>query len=239
MLDKAKILSGKDIVINEQITLRQPTVEEVINFGEQRFLNVFYSFCSIPSDMKSVLWDLNIDFMKISDWELFISLTRGFSQEDTSLIFGEIDFSQMLPIQMDESTVVLSSPDGIVITEEIYLSFIDYVREIVGYVLKREKAVNKATKLAMIEDDRINRTHKKSGTDDSFVCTTIISLVNTEEFPYNYQSVLTITFYQLLKSFYQIQKKKSACALYQGSMSGFMDSSKIDKKAFNWIYTER
>ena len=36
----------------------------------------------------------------------------------------------------------------------------------------------------------------------------------------------------------QVQTKKQSCALLQGSMSGFMDTSKIDKKLLNWMYEE-
>ena len=246
-LDKCKILAGKDIPINEEITLKQPTVGEVIDFGESRFFNTFYSFCSIPSDMKSFLWDLKIDFMKISDWELFINLTRNLSADDTRLIFNNIDFSsydigQISEDGKDEPKVILYHLNedrkiDHIIDEDMYNSFIDYVREMIGYSLKREKAMNKVTKMAMIEEDRINRAHPKKNSDESFLFTAIVSLVNTEEFKYTYESVLDITIYQLMKSFYQIQNKKSACALYQGSMSGFVDTSKIDKKAFNWTYT--
>lgn len=250
-LDKSKVLVGNDIPINEFITLKQPTVEEIIDFGEQRFFNTFYTFCSIPSDMKSFLWDMKIDFTKMSDWELFINLTRNITSEDTKLIFGdEIDFSKLEiygePDEEGNQKPILcrvireenQKPYiDLIINEETYLSFIDYVREMVGYKLKREKAANKVTKMVMIEEDRINRLHPKKSNDDPFIFSAIISLVNTEEFPYTYESVKEITIYQLMKSFYQVQKKKSACALYQGSMSGFVDTSKIDKNNFQWIYT--
>lgn len=237
MLDKAQVLRGKPIVINQQITLYQPTVDQVIEFGEKRFFNIFYTLCSIPSDMKSALWDMKIDYMEISDWNLFINLCRGMSVEETFLIFGDnIDFSKMqLAKNNDTEEIVMIAENGLIIDEAIYLEFIDIIREMIGYVLKREKAANKATKLALIEEDRMKR--RKKTKDESFISSAIISLVNTEEFSYTYKSVLDITLYQLIKSYYQIQKKKSACALYQGSMGGFIDTSKINKSNFQWIYT--
>lgn len=236
-LDKAKILKGSDIHINDFITLHQPKVGEVIDFGEQQFFSTFYTFCSIPSDMKSVLWDIGQDWNKMKDWELFINLTRNMTRDDTCLIFGDLDFSKMQLMQNNETGEIVLVDGQCIITEEIYLYFIDSVREMVGSVAKREKAKNTATKMALIEEDRINRSHPKKGRDDSFLCSAIISLVNTEEFSYTYESVMNITIYQLMKSFNQIQNKKAACALYQGSMSGFVDTSKIDKKAFQWIFT--
>lgn len=236
-LDKAKVLKGSPIQINDFIILNQPSVGEVIDFGETRFFNIFYTLCSIPSDMKSILWDAKIDFMEISDWDLFINLSRGMTAEDTSLILGEnIDFSKMqLAKSQENEEIVMITEDGKIINQQIYLEFIGIIREMVGYVLKREKAANKATKLALIEEDRMKK--RKKSKEDSFISSAIISLVNTEEFPYTYKSCMDITIYQLIKSYYQIQKKKSACALYQGSMSGFVDTSKIQKKNFQWIYT--
>ena len=40
-INKSKILRGDPIVINEKITLRQPTINEIIDFDEGRFLESF------------------------------------------------------------------------------------------------------------------------------------------------------------------------------------------------------
>lgn len=240
-LDKSKILIGDDIVINDFITLKQPKVGDVIDFGEQHFFNVFYSLCSIPSNYKSVLWDMGEDWNKMSDWQLFLNLVKGVTLEDTKLIFGDLDFSKFQMYQKNDSEeiVLVDIETNHMIDEQIYLSFIDIIREMTGITVKREKAANKVTKMALIEEDRLNRLHPpKTGDDEPFLFSAIVSLVNTEEFPYTYKSVREITIYQLMKSFYQIQNKKSACALYQGSMSGFIDMSKVDKKNFQWIYTK-
>ena len=66
----------------------------------------------------------------------------------------------------------------------------------------------------------------------------IISLVNTEEFPYTYETVFNLTMYQFTKSLMQINGKKQACAMLQGSMSGFVDTSKIPSSSFQWMYSD-
>lgn len=237
-IDKMKLLLCRPVVINDFITLKQPTVREIVDADEQRYFSVFHSLAGIPSDMKSVLWDMGVDYMKMSDWELFISLSRMYKKEDTELIFGDLDFSTA-EILVDEETqqTVLSLEQGIV-TEEIYDQFIPYIREMIGYTLKREKAANKFTKQILIDEDREKRQLNKDKPYESFLFSIILSLVNTEEFPYDYDTVLNCSMYQLMKSFLQIQNKKSACALYQGSMSGFVDTSKINKANFSWVYSE-
>lgn len=236
--DQLKVLRGKDIEIDQFITLKQPRLSDIVDFGEQRFFSTFYTLCSIPSDMKSALWDANLDFMKVTDWQLFLMLSRNFGKEDTSLIFGDIDFAAMSMMKVPETGEVVLTNGTQYITEASYSTFIPYVREMVGYVMKREKAGNKFTKMILIEEDRQKRELNANKPYESSLFPIIVSLVNTEEFSYKYEDVFDITLYQLMKSYMQIQNKKSAMALYQGSMSGFVDTSKINRKDFSWVYDE-
>lgn len=237
-MDQLSILRGKPIVIDETVTLSQPTIDQICEFGEQRFFSTFFTLCSIPSDMKSALWDANLDFMKVSDWQLFLMLSRNFSQADTSLIFGDLDFQSMEMMKYPATGEIVLTDGTKYITEASYSTFIPYVREMIGYVLKREKAGNKITKMILIDEDRQNRQRNAEKPFSSTLLPIIISLVNTEEFPYKYEEAFGVTVYQLMKSYMQIQNKKSAMALYQGSMSGFVDTSKINRKDFSWIYDE-
>lgn len=235
-IDEAKMLRGADIVINDTITVHQPRLNEIVDFGEQLFFSNMYSFCSIPSDMKSVLDDAGLDFMKVTDWQLFLMLSRSMDYEATSLVIPNIDFAKLELMQVGDTEEVVLSNGEIIITEEMYNEFIPYVRLQVGYTLKREKAANKFTKQILIDEDRAKRKQSADKPYESMLNPIIISLINTEEFSYTYGTVYDVTFYQLLRSFEQIQKKKAACALYQGSMSGFVDTSKINKSNLSWIY---
>ena len=237
-MDQLKILRGLDINVDGIVTLKQPTIGQICDFGEQRFFSTFFTLCSIPSDMKSALWDANLDFMKVTDWQLFLMLSRNFGQEDTSLIFGDIDFQRMEMMKYPDTGEVVLTDGQIYITEASYFTFIPYVREMIGYVMKREKAGNKFTKMILIEEDRQKRALNAEKEFESSLLPIIISLVNTEEFPYKYDEAFDVTIYQLMKSYMQIQNKKAATALYQGSMSGFVDTSKINRKDFSWVYDE-
>lgn len=238
LVDRLKVLRGKPIEIDQFVTLLQPTVDQIAEFGEQKFFSTFYTLCSIPSDMKSALWDAELDFMKVTDWQLFLMLSRNFNREDTSLILGDIDLQSMQMLKVPETGEVVLSDGKTFITEATYQTFIPYIREMIGYVLKREKAGNKFTKMILIEEDRQKRELNANKPFESSLLPIIISLVNTEEFHYKYEEAFGVTIYQLMKSYMQIQNKKSAMALYQGSMSGFVDTSKINRKDFSWIYDE-
>ena len=254
-IDRLSMLRGKPIVISDLLTIYQPTLGQIEEVGEQKFFATFWNMCSCAWDMPSVFADAGIDFMTISDWQFFRQTVRGYSVEDTKLVFGNLDFSKLVPMEYKkskddtESQVVLINIEPIIIndieykpaqfmfTEEMYHQMIPYVREMIGFTHKGRKAADRATAKILIYDDRKQRS-KKSDSYESMFHNGIISLVNTEEFPYTYETVFDITMYQFTKSLIQIQGKKQACAMLQGSMSGFVDTSKIPSSSYQWTYSE-
>ena len=190
-----------------------------------------------------MLDDMGINFMEISEWELFRSIAIGLAKEQTELVFGELDFSkfkQMMRTENEKSDIVLYNQEtGQIIDEAMYQAFIPFVRETIGFEHSGKKAGNEYTRRALIEDDRKTRRRNAKKPYESILFNGIISLVNTEECKYDYKSIFDLTLYQFTKSFTQVQGKKSACALLQGSMSGFCDTSKIPKMDFQWTYSDK
>ena len=45
-IDKGKIIRGKPIILNDLITIYQPTINEILDFGEQRVMSTFHTMCS-------------------------------------------------------------------------------------------------------------------------------------------------------------------------------------------------
>ena len=76
-IDKLKILSGEPIIISDLLTLYQPNIRQIKDFGEQKFLNTLWLMCSCAWDMPSAFADMGIDFMSVSDWEFFIQTVKS------------------------------------------------------------------------------------------------------------------------------------------------------------------
>lgn len=71
--DELKIYRGSDIKITPQITVMQPTIGQIEEFGEKRYFNAVHTLCAVGADLKWQLWDYyNIDYTKIDDYDLFI-----------------------------------------------------------------------------------------------------------------------------------------------------------------------
>ena len=71
-VDDLKIYRGSDIQITNKIIVTQPTIDQIIEFGEKRYFQSVYCLTGVGADFKWQLWDYyGIDYTTIDDFELF------------------------------------------------------------------------------------------------------------------------------------------------------------------------
>lgn len=71
-IDEMKIYRGKDIRINDKIIVTQPTIDQIVEFGEKRYFQTVYTLTGVGADFKWQLLDyFNKDYTTIDDFELF------------------------------------------------------------------------------------------------------------------------------------------------------------------------
>lgn len=244
-VNKLKLLMGMPIQICEGLTIIQPKLKDILD-EDQNYYSTMWQLCSSSYDMPSVFDDMGIDYMVVDDWMYFRMMSKGCSQSSTVAFLGDLDLTKFQEMDMETSdgnhSIVLYEPESeTIITSDDAALLVEYLREMIGFVHRNRKPGNAFTKKFLIEDDRKQRAkhEKKDGEDsDNLVYDIVISLVNTEELFYTYESIFDLTLYQLLKSFTQVQGKKSAVALMQGSMSGFVDTKGIPALDMTWIYSD-
>lgn len=237
-IDKLKLYFGDDIHINEKIILSQPTIGDIVEFGEKHFYYVLSVLTCIPSDMKSELWDINkTDWQKVEDFELFIMLTRNLKSEDTKLFLGDLDLSKMIPVMNNLSNQIClyDEESGIVIDSAIYLQIVTYIREMFNINPKVEKAKNKRTFNVLIEDDRFRKSLNKDKKYTSTLLPLISSMLNSPGFKYKKNELRNVGIVEFMDSVQRISTIVSTTALLQGMYSGMVDTSKIPKEQFNWL----
>lgn len=154
---------GDDYVINDQIVLHQPTINDVVMYDEAKYFQMIYQICAIPSDLKSQLWDMGIDWCEIEDFDLFIMMTQTLTPDRTGIIFGDLDFSKMRPYRnkLNDEIVLADIETGVKIDKLIYMRIMAYLRKLHNITPKPEKAKGKRAKQAMIDEDRRNREFNK------------------------------------------------------------------------------
>ncbi len=77
-IDELKIYRGSDIPITDKIIVVQPTLDQIIEFGEKRYFGAVHCLTGVGADFKWQLWDYyNIDYTTIDDFELFKKIIWG------------------------------------------------------------------------------------------------------------------------------------------------------------------
>jgi hypothetical protein len=178
-VDDLQLYIGDDYVINDSIKVLQPTIRQIAEFGERDFFSVVHTVTAIPSDMKSQLWDMGLDWMEAEDFELFVMLSQTLTPDRTGLLFGDLDFSKLKPFNHPhiEGEIVLANKEaGILIDKMIYLRIVSYLRKAFNLTPKIEKAANKMTKKILIEEDRKKLELNKDKPFKSFLLPLISSV---------------------------------------------------------------
>lgn len=222
-IDELNLLLGDDIRLTDNITVHQPKLDE-IRHCEKEYLSTVSTLTTVPFDIPYQLKKINVDFTLISEWELFILLTRSITNKDTNLLFGdEIDFSKMKAIKSNGSIIL--SDGKIEIDESIYKQLASLLRKMHGFKKNHySKVYNDFAKQQLIEEEKrdLERAKKlavyRSG--KSAYSNIISTLVNKEGFKYNWQTVKELTIYQLISSYQRIQVIDNAEHLYTGLYSG-------------------
>lgn len=73
MFDDLKIYRGCDIPVTSKIIVKQPRLQQIVDFGEKEYFYAIYTLISVGADLKWQLWEKGIDYTEIEDYELFYS----------------------------------------------------------------------------------------------------------------------------------------------------------------------
>ncbi len=240
-LDELQIYRGSDISIVPGITIHQPTLGEICDFGERKYFSIIHNITSVGADLKWQLWDAGIDYTKITDYELFYNLLiKNMSDEDTSLIFGDLNFNKFKIYEQtnnDITEVVLYDRDNeIIINEYVYTMIVSILREIHKINRNNEVPGTTSTKLALIEDARDEYNINKNKKYQSYLKNLISTMTNCEGFKYNHSNVWDMKINAFMDAVRRVIKIRDAFILYQsGHFAYGVDLKKIDNKKLDWI----
>lgn len=242
--DELQVYSGKNYKINDNIFIKQPTLGEIRDYGEKKYFSMIATLCSVGADLK---WQLNdyydIDYTKISDYDLFcFVLARRYKKEDTQILFGDVlDFSQMniqYVDEVDDNIMVqcIDSETHIVIDRFIYFSIVNILRKMHKFKRNDEVPGNEATRLVLIDDARDAYEQNEDKPPKSYLLPMISTMVNSEGFKRNDETVFNMRICPFMDSVARIGKIKNADLLLQSGYSGFgIDLKKIDKGTLNYM----
>jgi hypothetical protein len=243
--DRLKMYFGDTYTVKcdvGEIIIKQPTIGDILEFGEKDFYSTLNIFVANPTSYRLQLWDMGVDWNKISDYELFCMLVKGLNKNSTSLLFGDLDFQTFglynKKVQDTETLTLYSQDQNIEITEETYRCIAEYLRLMFNIYPKVEKAKGKATKEAIIDEDRMNlelELLKNKKGSKSILLPLVSSCINHPGFKYKLAELREMGIVQFMDSVQRLQVYENTVALNFGMYSGMCDLSKVDKKLFNFM----
>ena len=230
------LLYQRKIQINDKIGIVVPTVGEVIE-NEETYYNQVSSLTAMPIDMMCQLDDAGIDFTTINDYELFLLMFQALKRQDTHLIFGDLDLSEfeMTLNERNNMVVLKDEKRDIMIDRAIHGRIAETLRMVNHLKKDIRKPGNDAAKAFMIERARKKLNRKKNKTERSQLETLITAMVNTEQFKYDYESVLGMTIYQFNESVHQIIHKEDYEHRMFGVYTGNISGKELSQEDLNWL----
>ena len=233
-VDELALYFGDPYVVNDYITITIPNIGGVVKYGERQYYSMVQTMSAIPSEMKSQLWDMGLDWTQITDFQLFMMLAPTLSKDKTSILFGDLDFQALRPFENKENdTVFLANPEtGVIIDELAFGKIHSYLCSAHNLTKKVEKAANEFTKKFMIDEDRQKILHNAKQPYKSFLKPLISSVKCRMGYTLDY--VKNMGLVEFFDDLSRLQIIVNTDALLQGSYSGFCDTSKIPKKNFDW-----
>lgn len=131
-VDELKIYKGDDIRITDKIVVIQPTIDQIIEFGEKRYFSAVHTLTSVGADLKWQLWDyFDTDYTTIDDFELFkLIIWKTLSSKKkiyNELIAHREEYEEQLKnISEEELADMLVNPLSLILKDLDFADFEEY-----------------------------------------------------------------------------------------------------------------
>lgn len=219
-----------------QLSIRIPTVGEILE-DEQNYYNIISSLTASPYQYMVQLNDVfHIDYTTITDYDLFMMLFSVYLKSDLSIVFGDLNISDFKIKTDNQQDILISPSSGIEINEKVYNDLANIIRKINLLEKVNYKPGNESAKKYLLEKERKKQKRNAKKPYEPYLEKIVIALVNTSEFPYDYDSCMDLSIYRFNQSFKQIQHKIAFDKTMIGVYAGTVDTSKLSNKdALTWI----
>lgn len=205
--------------------------------GENNYFTVVSMLTAMPIDMMVQLDDTGIDFTAIDEYELFLLLFDSLKKLDTSLVFGDfrLDNFQIAVNNQNDNTILIDKQSGVRIDRAIHEQIANVLRKI--HHLKKDirKPANSEARDFLIGRARKKLNRKKNREEPSQLESLIVAMVNTEHFPYDFNSVKDLSIYQFNESVQQVIKKIHYEHLMHGVYAGTVNAKDLSQDEMNWL----
>ena len=234
-VDELRLYMGEDIKIADGIVLKSPIIQEIMDYGEQKYFLMAQTLCATPSSVKTKLDDMKLDWMKVEDFQLFAMMCQSLTPEQTHPLLGDLNLSELhLYPKPETDEVILANEDHTIeINEVIYNVLVTYLRKMHGLKKQVDKAGNSITHKMLLKLARQDEKMAQNQPYKSFLLPLISSLQARQKYDKNY--IRNMGIFEFLNQINRVQMIVTADAALEGCYSGMVDTRKMDKTILNWM----
>ena len=230
------ILFKNSCRINDKIEIIIPTVGEILE-NEADYYGMVSALTAMPIDMMVQLADAGIDFTQINEYQLFQILFMGLQNQDTSMIFGDLDLSKFEPATNPQNgEFVFYDPENdIIIDESIQNLIATSIRKIHHLTKNNRKPGNEAAKDYLIDKERKRLRRRKNKAYESQLEPLIVAMVNSEPYKFDFEGTKSLTIYQFNECVRQVIRKSDWNNRMYGIYSGSISPKDLNQDELTWI----
>jgi hypothetical protein len=92
-IDELKLLRGDNLQVNNKLIIKNPTLNEIVDFGELKYLNAVHTIIRKPHNLMVELYDMGADYEQVDDFELFMMMyMNNPNKDDFKFLLGDYNF---------------------------------------------------------------------------------------------------------------------------------------------------
>ncbi len=222
--------------INDKIDVMIPTVGEILR-DEDSYYRLVTLITAMPIDLMVQLADAKIDYTSINEFDLFMLLFPGLREEDTSLIFGDLDLKKFKPRINEQNGLPLlyDEESDIKIDRAIHAYIAEALRKIHHLEKNRRKPANTEAQEYLLKRAREKQKRRMNRREDSQLEALIVAMVNAEQYKYDFETTKELSIYQFNESVRQIIKKVDYDNRMHGIYAGTISAKEFSREDLNWL----
>lgn len=222
--------------INDKIDVMIPTVGEILR-DEDSYYRLVTLLTAMPIDLMVQLTDAKVDYTSINEFDLFMLLFPGLREEDTSLIFGDLDLKKFKPRINEQNGLPLlyDEESDIKIDRAIHAYIAEALRKIHHLEKNRRKPANTEAQEYLLKRAREKQKRRMNRREDSQLEALIVAMVNAEQYKYDFETTKELSIYQFNESVRQIIKKVDYDNRMHGIYAGTISAKEFSREDLNWL----
>lgn len=221
--------------ITDKVTIRIPTIREILEFGDVEYFNAIYMLSSVPFERMGELAAHKIDYENITEYQLFMYSFMALSDDVAKLLFKDLLPSNFHRAFDKDKEILFDRATQTTLDEVTCAKIANFFRTLRGVKKVMQKAANKTTKKYLVEKELKKFIKAQRSSGRSYLDTLIIDMVNTPEFGFTFEECLNSNLYLFNASVRQVIKRVEYDQVMSGVCHGTIDVTKLDMEKIHWL----